>query len=43
MSDANKEVARRFYRRLNERDLSVVDELISDDFIEHEGIPGLPW
>jgi len=41
MSDANKEVTRRLYRRLNEGDLSVVDEVISDDFVEHESIPGI--
>ena len=41
MSDANKELTRRFYQRLSDGDLSVVDELISDDFVEHEEIPGL--
>ena len=41
MSDANKEVARGLYRRLNEGDFSVVDEVISDDFVEHEVVPGL--
>jgi steroid delta-isomerase-like uncharacterized protein len=41
MSDANKEVARRLYRRLNEGDFSVVDEVISDDFVEHEAVPGI--
>jgi steroid delta-isomerase-like uncharacterized protein len=41
MSDANKEVARRLYRQLNEGDLTVVDEVISDDFVEHEVMPGL--
>lgn len=41
MSDANKEVARRLYAQLNKGDLSVVDEVISDDFVEHEVMPGL--
>jgi steroid delta-isomerase-like uncharacterized protein len=41
MSDANKEVARGLYRRLNEGDFSVVDEVISDDFVEHEAVPGI--
>ena len=41
MSDANKEVARGLYRRVNEGDFSVVDEVISDDFVEHEVVPGL--
>jgi steroid delta-isomerase-like uncharacterized protein len=41
MSDENKEVARRLYRQLNEGDLSVVDEVISDDFVEHEVMLGI--
>jgi len=41
MSDVNKEVALGLYRRLNEGDLSVVDEVISDDFVDHEAIPGI--
>jgi steroid delta-isomerase-like uncharacterized protein len=42
MSDANKQLIRRFLQRVNAGDLAVVDELVSDDFIEHEEIPGLP-
>lgn len=41
MSDANKALAGRLYERLSAGDLSVVDEVISDDFVEHEGFPGL--
>ncbi len=41
MSDSNKEIARSLYRRLNEGDLSVIDEVISDDFVEHEAVPGI--
>jgi steroid delta-isomerase-like uncharacterized protein len=41
MSDANKALAHQLYQRFNERDLSVIDEVISDDFVEHEEIPGL--
>jgi len=41
MSDANKEIARGLYRRLYEGDFSVVDEVISDDFVEHESVPGI--
>jgi steroid delta-isomerase-like uncharacterized protein len=41
MSDANKEIARGLYRRLNEGDFSVIDEVISDDFVEHEAVPGI--
>lgn len=42
MSDANKQLIRLFLQRVNAGDLAVVDELLSDDFIEHEEIPGLP-
>ncbi len=41
MSDSNKEIARTLYRRLNEGDFSVIDEVISDDFVEHEAVPGI--
>jgi len=41
MSDANKEIVRGLYQRLNEGDFSVVDEVISDDFVEHEAVPGI--
>ena len=41
MSDTNKAIVGRLYEQLNTGDLSVVDELISDDFIEHEELPGL--
>ena len=41
MSDANKDVARGLYRRVNEGDLSVIDEVISDDFVDHEAVPGI--
>jgi steroid delta-isomerase-like uncharacterized protein len=42
MSNANKDLALQFYRRLNAGDLTAVDELVADDFVEHEQIPGLP-
>lgn len=41
MSDANKAAAHRLYERFSEGDLSVIDEVISDDFVEHEVMPGL--
>ncbi len=41
MSQENKELVRRFYQRLNAGDLAVVDEVVSDAFIEHELVPGL--
>jgi steroid delta-isomerase-like uncharacterized protein len=41
MSDANKAIVGRLYEQLNAGNLGIVDELISDDFIEHEELPGL--
>jgi steroid delta-isomerase-like uncharacterized protein len=36
-------LAKRFYEEvLNEGDLAVIDELIADDFVEHEEMPGVP-
>jgi steroid delta-isomerase-like uncharacterized protein len=42
MTDPNKTLTRQLYDRLNTGDLGAVDDLISDDFVEHEEIPGLP-
>jgi steroid delta-isomerase-like uncharacterized protein len=41
MSDANKKLVRGFLERINAGDLGAVDELVSDDFVEHEEISGL--
>jgi steroid delta-isomerase-like uncharacterized protein len=41
MSDANKAFTRQFFERLNAGDLSLVDDLVADDFVEHEEFPGL--
>ena len=40
MSDA-KVIVGQLYQRLNAGDLTVVDDLVSDDFVEHEEFPGL--
>lgn len=37
----NKKLARRFYKGLNAGDLSVIDDLISDDLVEHDEFAGL--
>lgn len=42
MTDPNKTLTRQLYDRLNAGDLGAVDDLIADDFAEHEEIPGLP-
>jgi steroid delta-isomerase-like uncharacterized protein len=45
MSDAscaaNKALAHEFYMRISAGDLSVVDELVADGYVEHEQVPGL--
>ena len=39
----NKALARRMYGEvINEGNLDLVDELVSEDFVEHEVLPGLP-
>jgi len=38
-----KLLAKRFYEEvLNHGDLVVIDELVADDFVEHEEMPGIP-
>lgn len=41
MSDSNKVLTRQFFQRISAGDLSAVDELVSDDYVEHEQVPGL--
>jgi steroid delta-isomerase-like uncharacterized protein len=41
-SEANKALTRQFFERVSSGDLSAIDELVSDDFVEHEQVPGLP-
>ena len=42
-SDANKALLQRFYDEvINGRNLDLIDELLSDDFVEHEEFPGIP-
>jgi steroid delta-isomerase-like uncharacterized protein len=41
MSDTNKAIVGRLYDHVNAGDLSVIDELLSDDFVTHEELPGL--
>lgn len=38
-----KLLAKRFYEEvLNHGEIAVIDELIADDFVEHESMPGVP-
>lgn len=42
-SDQNKELMERFYAEVvNGGNLDLIDELLADDFVEHEEVPGLP-
>ncbi len=39
----NKALARRFYNDvINGGNLEVIDELVSEDFVDHEAFPGMP-
>ena len=42
-SDANKALLKRLYDEvINGRNLDLIDELLADDFVEHEEFPGVP-
>ena len=38
----NKAFASRLYEAINAGNLDLIDKVISEDFVEHEGFPGLP-
>jgi steroid delta-isomerase-like uncharacterized protein len=43
MADDPKALARRFYDEIiNGGNLAVIDELVDDDLIEHQEMPGMP-
>jgi steroid delta-isomerase-like uncharacterized protein len=43
MSEESKALARRFFDEVvNGRNLDAIDELVADDFVEHEVQPGMP-
>jgi steroid delta-isomerase-like uncharacterized protein len=41
MSDDPKSMLQRFYEGVSAGHLDVIDELLADDFIEHEAFPGI--
>jgi steroid delta-isomerase-like uncharacterized protein len=42
MQQDNKSAVQRFYQEvINERNLELIDEMLTPDFIEHEEVPGL--
>jgi hypothetical protein len=42
MSEANQASGQRFFDELNKGSLGVIDELVADNFVDHEEIPGIP-
>jgi steroid delta-isomerase-like uncharacterized protein len=40
-TDTSKALTRQFFQRISAGDLTAIDELVSDDFVEHEQVPGL--
>lgn len=41
--ESNRELIRRFYDEgWTQNDLSVYDELVQEDFVDHQALPGLP-
>ena len=41
MSEDGKNLLRRFYAEISSGNVDVTDELIADDFVEHEEFPGI--
>ncbi|HEY1357952.1 MAG TPA: ester cyclase [Thermoleophilaceae bacterium] len=41
MSDDLKGTVQRFYDELNKGNLDIIDEVLSEDFVDHEEFPGL--
>jgi steroid delta-isomerase-like uncharacterized protein len=37
----NRAIARRFYDAINAGRLEIIDEVVAEDFVEHEEVPGL--
>ena len=41
MSESNKAIVGRFYESVNAGELGAIDDVISDDFVEHDEFPGM--
>lgn len=42
-AENNRALAQRFYDEVvNEGNLDLIDELVAEDFVDHEGFPGIP-
>jgi predicted ester cyclase len=39
---SNKDTMTRFYEGISSGDLAVVDEVLAEDFVEHDEFPGIP-
>jgi predicted ester cyclase len=42
MGESDRDVAERFWCAFNERDLSGLDDLFADDYVNHAALPGTP-
>ncbi len=42
MADDAKDLMRRFYDAVSAGDLDVIDQIVAEDFVEHEPFPGIP-
>ncbi len=41
--ESNKALTQRFYTEVvNQKNLDLIDDLVTDDFVEHEQMPGIP-
>jgi steroid delta-isomerase-like uncharacterized protein len=41
--DENRKLTSRFYEEVvNQRNFDLIDQLVADDFVEHETMPGMP-
>jgi steroid delta-isomerase-like uncharacterized protein len=42
MDDAHRATVQRFWQAFNERDLSLLEDLFADDYVNHAALPGTP-
>ena len=42
MSEENKAIVRRAYEAMNSGNLALLGEVVSDSFVDHEELPGIP-
>ena len=42
MGDVDRRVVERFWEAFNDRDLSLLDDLFAEDYVNHAALPGTP-